>query len=66
MGIGPSDTQPGDTVAVIPGGGVPYVIRPNRSGWTLVGESYVQGIMNGEVVAGYSDGAVVMEWFDLV
>ncbi|KAI0454978.1 HET domain-containing protein [Xylaria acuta] len=50
MGIGPSDSRTGDTVTIIPGGGVPYIIRQHGSTWVLVGESYIHGIMNGEMV----------------
>lgn len=50
MGIGPSDTCVGDTVAITFGGGVPYIIRPRGASWDFVGESYVQGLMNGEAI----------------
>jgi hypothetical protein len=76
MGIGPSECQVGDRVALIAGANVPYVVRKkdfweysldsrNRDGnyvvvnddsslmfktFTLVGESYVHGIMDGSAV----------------
>lgn len=54
MGIGPSDTRLHDVIAVLPGSGVPYVIRrcKEADGWLIVGESYpnVQGLMEGEAV----------------
>ncbi|KAI0545031.1 HET domain-containing protein [Xylaria curta] len=50
MGIGPSDSRIGDIIAIMPGGGVPYIIRQKRSSWVLVGESYIRGIMDGEMV----------------
>lgn len=61
MGIGPSDSQLGDSVAEIPGGGVPYLLRPNGEAWTFVGEAYVYGVMSGEMAG----GGVVMETLDL-
>ncbi|KAL1602876.1 hypothetical protein SLS59_004531 [Nothophoma quercina] len=61
MGIGPSDSQLGDSVAEIPGGGVPYLLRPNGEAWTFVGEAFVYGVMSGEMVK----GGVVMETLDL-
>ncbi|KAH3971735.1 hypothetical protein HBH98_126210 [Parastagonospora nodorum] len=61
IGIGPSDSSVGDRIAVIPGGGVPYLLRPDGEAWTFVGEAYVHDIMNGEMV----EGDVVMEYFDL-
>ncbi|KAK0624057.1 heterokaryon incompatibility protein-domain-containing protein [Immersiella caudata] len=64
LGIGPVDTKPGDLVCVFHGCEVPFVVRPTPDStvtstgkwlWkkqelhcTLVGESYVYGIMDGE------------------
>ncbi|RFN45476.1 het-6-heterokaryon incompatibility protein [Fusarium flagelliforme] len=45
MGIAPSNTQVGDVILVIPGGGVPYIARPLGQYWLFVGESYVDGLM---------------------
>ncbi|ESZ93209.1 hypothetical protein SBOR_6405 [Sclerotinia borealis F-4128] len=38
----------GDSIAVIPGCSVPLVLRRNEKGWSLVGECFVYGLMNGE------------------
>ncbi|KAF3804702.1 hypothetical protein GCG54_00012191 [Colletotrichum gloeosporioides] len=61
MAIGPSETQVRDTIAVVPGSGVPYVIRQRGSSWALVGESYVQGLMKGEAIESLRDGTVQEE-----
>lgn len=50
MGIGPSDSRAGDTMAVILGGGVPYVLRPEGEHFLFVGESYVQDFMDGQAL----------------
>ncbi|KAL6411200.1 hypothetical protein AUP68_04900 [Ilyonectria robusta] len=52
--IGPEMMEWGDVVAVLYGGRTPVVLRqrPEGDGWTLVGECYVHGIMNGEAMAG--------------
>ncbi|ETS76029.1 hypothetical protein PFICI_12973 [Pestalotiopsis fici W106-1] len=52
MGLGPSDSRLGDIIAIIPGSGVPLIMRrlSNDPHWLLVGESYVQGLMNGEAI----------------
>jgi hypothetical protein len=60
MGIGPSDSKVNDIIAVIPGGGVPYIIRPEGSDWLLVGESYVHGVMRGELVQEHIRGGIQM------
>lgn len=49
MGLCPRDTQPGDKIAVLYGGSVPYVVRENSDGTCmLVGECYVDGLMFGK------------------
>ncbi|RGP65400.1 heterokaryon incompatibility [Fusarium sporotrichioides] len=50
IGIGPSDIQVGDSATVILGSNVPYVLRRNGALWSFIGESYIEGYMNGEVV----------------
>ena len=65
MGIGPSDTRIGDTVSVILGGGVPYIIRRHGASWAFVGESYVQGLMNGEAIQAYKQGVIPEEILEI-
>lgn len=52
LGLGPVDMEEDDTVVAIPGALVPFVIRKSDNGnqWSLVGEAYVHGIMEGEDV----------------
>jgi len=47
MGLAPAETQPGDIVCVLRGGDVTYILRPINEYHRLVGECYVEGIMNG-------------------
>jgi hypothetical protein len=61
VGLCPSETRKEDVIFVPWGGHVPYIIRPKRGKlqaglvvseeqqWTLVGEAYVHGIMQGEL-----------------
>ncbi|KAI0802186.1 HET domain-containing protein [Xylaria sp. FL0064] len=56
MGIGPSGTQSGDSVAVIFSGEVPYVFQRIKSGYDFVGESYVDGLMKGEAILLWKQG----------
>jgi hypothetical protein len=51
LGIGPYDTEPGDLIFILLGSDVPYVLRRNGEDdkLRLVGEAYVDGIMDGEV-----------------
>ncbi|KAM0190669.1 hypothetical protein ACHAPI_009341 [Fusarium lateritium] len=50
MGLGPSDTCVGDRICILFGGGVPYVIRKQGTKRVLVGELYLEGVMNGEAI----------------
>jgi hypothetical protein len=55
FGLGPQKLEPGDRVAVFFGSGVPFVLRKcpavgGRRAWRIIGECYVQGIMQGQVI----------------
>ena len=45
----PSKTQVGDSVAVCKGGQTPLILRGQQTDLELIGDSYVHGIMNGEL-----------------
>lgn len=52
MGLVPRTTEIGDSVCVFLGSHIPFVVRSRGGGdFELVGECYVHGIMNGEVMA---------------
>ncbi len=60
FGIAPTDAQIDDIVCVLLGCSVPVVLRPldasnMRKGYVVVGEAYLHGVMDGEVLgfAGY-------------
>ena len=62
FGLGPRDTEEGDVVFVLYGCSVPVVLRPDGDRWLFVGEVFVAGIMDGEVIQAADDrkfGAVV-------
>ncbi|KAG5759431.1 hypothetical protein H9Q72_012440 [Fusarium xylarioides] len=50
LGLGPARTEVGDVVSLVAGAHVPFALRNGAQGWVLVGETYVHGVMNGEVV----------------
>jgi hypothetical protein len=51
LGIAAESLKKGDAVWILAGAAVPLVLRPAKDGgWKLVGETYVHGIMNDEVV----------------
>lgn len=47
-GVVPPLSQVGDSIAIMKGGCVPFVLRGSNERWRLVGECYVHGIMRGE------------------
>ncbi|KAI1178556.1 hypothetical protein F4777DRAFT_76178 [Nemania sp. FL0916] len=71
LGLAFDEVQPGDFIVIMPGGSVPYVLRPLPGGtgqWSFIGECYVYGCMDGEIVESASQSA--QEWwtdtFDIV
>lgn len=49
IGLGPVGVCRGDSIWILPGADVPFVLRPARDGGlTVVGEAYVHRIMDGE------------------
>jgi hypothetical protein len=52
LGLAPDQVQVGDVVAVLYGGELPMVLRPTNKTkeFQFVGDAYVHGIMNGEVL----------------
>lgn len=51
IGKGPQSVEVGDEICIIPGAQVPFILRkiPGIEKWRFVGQTYVHGIMHGEV-----------------
>ena len=61
LGLAPTRTHPGDVVCVLLGGPVPFILRENIWGhYSLVGECYVDGIMDGEALNHLRDELCLM------
>jgi hypothetical protein len=52
IGVVPGHSKVSDAVLVAMGCSVPLVVRKVSSGTTLVGESYIHGVMDGEALSG--------------
>lgn len=55
LGVGPLSARAGDAVYVLSGGHVPFVLRKapqtgEDHAWTLIGDCYVHGVMQGEAL----------------
>jgi hypothetical protein len=59
IGLGPADAQIGDVVVILVGCNVPVILRPSSNQWRFVGESYVAGIMDGELIP--PDGSLELD-----
>lgn len=54
VGLGPADAAVGDTICLLFGGSVMYVVRQETLGigdHRFIGECYCHGVMNGEAVS---------------
>jgi hypothetical protein len=54
LGLGPELSRSGDRVFIVKGASIPFVLRPatsnsSKSGFAIVGEAFVHGLMGGEV-----------------
>ncbi|KAK3682834.1 heterokaryon incompatibility protein-domain-containing protein [Podospora appendiculata] len=62
VGLGPGDAREGDVVAVLYGFSAPYVLRRVRGRdaqrYEVVGEAYVDGVMDGQAVSGAGEASV--------
>lgn len=65
MGLAPKWTQVGDQVCVLPGCCVPVVLHYAEGCYSLVGECFVLGLMDGEMLDG-SDWEAQLSDFDIV
>ncbi|ETS83914.1 hypothetical protein PFICI_05790 [Pestalotiopsis fici W106-1] len=58
VGVGPEFIKEGDSIVLLFGGQVPYIVRESEGKHRLIGECYIDGVMRGEVITGRNDG----EW----
>jgi hypothetical protein len=65
IGVGSSTVEPGDKVVILMGCKVPVVLRPLDKGYQLIGETYVDGLMYGEMAKGVEKGMSSMPFEDL-
>ncbi|KAF2840686.1 HET-domain-containing protein [Patellaria atrata CBS 101060] len=66
FGIGPPVLQDGDKICVLFGANTPFILRPDVDGThKLVGECYVNGLMNGEAIQMLQKGKLDSELFEI-
>ncbi|OIW25644.1 HET-domain-containing protein [Coniochaeta ligniaria NRRL 30616] len=65
FGYGPMATRAGDHIVILFGGNLCFVLRPKGPHYELVGDAYIQGVMNGELVREQLHGGSVEREFVL-
>jgi hypothetical protein len=50
MNTGPKALRTGDLVVILPGSRIPFALRRKRKNYTMIGQVYVYGVMDGEVL----------------
>ncbi|KAJ9607914.1 hypothetical protein H2200_007993 [Cladophialophora chaetospira] len=70
-GLGPLEVRPGDVLAILAGGRVPYVLRKstsntagNPNNFYFIGECYVDGVMQGQLLDGPTPPALEEIWLE--
>lgn len=68
LGLGPGSMKVGDSIAILSGGSTPFMLREDHTlstgqqAWSLVGDCYVHGWMDGEMMRSED----TMKWDDLI
>ncbi|PMD39548.1 hypothetical protein L207DRAFT_460231 [Hyaloscypha variabilis F] len=65
LGLGPGTAEVGDLVCVIFGGKTPFILRKVSDHYKLIGESYIHGLMDGEVIKLWEAGVLSEQWFEI-
>ena len=60
VGLGPRFIKDGDKVVVFKGAATPFIVRPRDEGYSLLGEAYCDGIMDGEIVGQRQEETIVL------
>jgi hypothetical protein len=58
FGLGPSAMRAGDKICVLFGSSMPFVLRPEGENYSLVGECYMYGLMEGQAVDAWRNGGL--------
>jgi hypothetical protein len=64
-GVGPRTIEPGDTLVVLFGSRVPFILRKHGSFYRLIGDCYIDGLMDGEAIQMWESGELKAEEFNI-
>jgi hypothetical protein len=65
LDLGQGCADIGDKICVLFGGNTPYLLRQDSGHHRMIGECYVHGIMQGEVIEEWEAGRLTQECFEL-
>ncbi|KAI0913655.1 heterokaryon incompatibility protein-domain-containing protein [Ustulina deusta] len=65
MGIGPEFMKENDDIVILFGAKVPFLVRRLGSRYSLIGECYVAGMMNGEPIERWKSSGGARDKFDI-
>jgi hypothetical protein len=66
LGLGPATCQPDDFICILFGCSVPVVLRQAGEYYRLVGECYIHGMMDGEMIKAYRASGVDADTFEIL
>jgi hypothetical protein len=66
IGAVPGDTRENDWICVFFGIRVPFIVREQENGFTLIGDCYVSGLMQGEAVQRIEEGTLEASTITLI
>jgi hypothetical protein len=61
LGLGVNAIKPGDKIFILLGSKSPVALRPSPDGYKVVGEMYLEGVMNGEAMKWLERGRCSLE-----
>lgn len=65
IGLGHQRAEKDDRLCILYGSPVPYILRPHSDYWTLVGQCYAHGLMNGEIGEALERGEASSQIFEI-
>ena len=66
LGVGPQLLRDGDNICILLGCSVPVILRSAGQGYSVIGECYIDGIMDGEVMGSLRAGDAQLRSFALL
>ena len=66
IGVGSTSMKKGDSIVVLFGAGTPYILRRRKMQWLLIGDCYVDGLMDGQSIDRWRAGELQKQRFEII